>query len=57
MKRRDLLAKLKIARIGYKAAINALPYTPKDVRPYTQRTADNYYLEITNLENELSNAS
>jgi len=45
--------KLKIAKTGYKCAINALPYMPKESRPYTQKTADNYLSDIKMLEMNL----
>ena len=47
---------LKIAKRGYKDAINALPYMPKEARPYTQKTADRHYEEILRLEDLIMKA-
>lgn len=42
------------AKIGYEAATNAIYYMPKEVRPYTQETADRYLKEIERLEEIIS---
>ena len=50
----DIRDKLKQARTGYDAAIAAMPYMPKESRPYTQQTAEKYADEIAYLESLLT---
>lgn len=49
-KLKDLTERLKKARIGYKCAINAIPYMPLASKPYTRETADKYFEEIKELK-------
>jgi hypothetical protein len=47
---------LKVAKRGYDAAINALPFMPKEARPYTQQTANRHYDDIVRLEELIAQA-
>ncbi len=50
MDEKGIKQQLRQAKIGYDAAMAAIPYMPKDARPYTRLTAENYMREITRLE-------
>lgn len=42
----ELVEKLKMAEIGYKEALRALPYMPVGARAYTLQTAEQYAKDI-----------
>ena len=52
----QLKARLEEAEIGYKAAMDAMPYMPKESRPYTQQTADHHLVEIDRIKAMLNAA-
>ena len=47
---KDLTERLEVAKTGYRAAIDAIPYMPIDSKPYTRETAQKYYDEIKELK-------
>ncbi len=50
----NLLKQLELAQIGYRDAIEAIPYMPKESKPYTIQTANRYYAEIERIKRLLS---
>lgn len=47
---KELTERLKVAKRGYKDAIDAVPYMPAESKPYTRRTAQKHYDEIRELK-------
>ena len=47
---KKLEERLKKAKIGYRCAINALPYMPLASKEYTKRTRNKYFEEIQRLK-------
>lgn len=47
---KDLTERLERAKIGYRAAIDAIPYMPVESKPYTRETAQKYHNEIKELK-------
>lgn len=48
-----LLNRLEECQVGYEAAISAIQFMPAEARPYTERTANEYLLEMAEIRKKL----